>query len=321
MALYDEQNGMNAGGTWASMPSGGTMEPLKGMPTPGNGRAYTQNTQSTPPESGGFLDDLFGVGKGIYDARQNKDYSNNMKQFYGDALARQDPIRQRLMESYTNPNSFYDSNQWKGLESVYQNSIDRGAAKGGTLANPTAREALLQSYAMKELGNYRQGLTDQMRALDPSKYAEQWSKGSEAERMANMPVGSAAQNLLRSAGGIEGIMKLAQQIPGGLQTLMQKIPGLAGIFGGFEPNVDGQGDYGQNIPMGDPGFESDYPMSDPYGMGDQGGYAPPQDFGGYDQYDEYGGNYNPVQFEPEMVDAFGGDMDVENWFDYGDFGF
>lgn len=121
-----------------------------------------------------------------YSSQQMKDMSGNLKGIYSDLNNRQDQFRNPLLQSYQDGGkSFYDSNQWKGLESVYQNSIDRGAAKGGTLANPTDRERLLQSYAMKELENYRDGLRQSAGMTKPEDALGPLAEGYKAEAYAN----------------------------------------------------------------------------------------------------------------------------------------
>lgn len=159
--------------------------------------------QAPRNSAGGGLLDLF---NGYYGSQQNKDYSNNMKEFFARADAKQAPFRAQLEQSYTNPDSFYNSNEYKGLASVYQNSIDRKAAQSGRLANPTDREVLLQQHALKEMDNYRKTLTGNISALDPSRYADAWTKGSEAEANANNPawaaVGRGGSNPVQNVGNI-----------------------------------------------------------------------------------------------------------------------
>lgn len=142
---------------------------------------------SSSQRQGGLLDLI----AGLYSANQNKDMSKNYKDLYDQALQRQMPFLQQLTASYSDPNSFYNSNQWKGLESVYQNSIDRQAARGGTLANPTDREVKLQNYAMKSLEDYRRGLATSAGLSDPARYLGPMEKGIEAEAWANSPVWAA----------------------------------------------------------------------------------------------------------------------------------
>lgn len=120
-----------------------------------------------------------------YSGQQMKDMSGNLKGIYSDLTNRQDQFRNQLLKSYEDPNQFYGSNQWKGLESVYQNSVDRGAAKSGTLANPTDRERLLQSYAMKELENYRDGLRQSAGMTKPESALGPLAEGYKAEAYAN----------------------------------------------------------------------------------------------------------------------------------------
>jgi hypothetical protein len=83
---------------------------------------------------------------------------------------------------------FYGSNQWKGLESVYQNKIDRQAAKGGTNANTIDREVKLNNYAMQELEKFRGGLKEAVSAYDPTRLAPIAEKGYNTEAGANNPM-------------------------------------------------------------------------------------------------------------------------------------
>lgn len=141
---------------------------------------------------------------GLYSAKQMKDYSGNLKDMYSSQLGRQQPFYNQLLASYQDPNTFYNSNQWKGLESVYQNSIDRQAAKVGRLANPTDREVLLQAHAMKQLENYRSGLRGDVQATDPAKYADAYAKGLQAEAYANAAPWAAIGNMANRPGGVAG---------------------------------------------------------------------------------------------------------------------
>lgn len=160
-------------------------------------------------QGGGILDLL----KAYYDSQQNKDLSGNLKAMYSDALGRQQPYLQQLLASYQDPDSFYKSNQWKGLESVYQNQIDRKAASTGRMANPTDREVLLQAHAMKGLEDYRTGLRGSISALDPAKYADPYAKGLMAEAFANTPIGAAL-----GRNGIKSVEDLVGQISSGVTS-------------------------------------------------------------------------------------------------------
>jgi len=180
--------------------------------------------------------DLWGAIEG---SRQTKDYSGNMKNLYDQAQARRQPVLDKLNESYTNPNSFYDSNQWKGLESVYQNSIDRKAGQAGRLANPTDREVLLQQHAMKGLEDYRKGLRDEVTTLSPDNYINPITRGYELESRANNPYGalggrgSVGGPGMQGGGGSLGSLLTsayggAQQIPAAVRNLFPD------LFGGGE---------------------------------------------------------------------------------------
>lgn len=157
-------------------------------------KMYQQLTQQQPnqqQQGGGdlssILNSLINLGTGYYGSQQNKDHSGNLKRIYDERAALQKPYLDQLLQSYQDPNSFYNSNQYKGLADVYQNQIDRQAGSTGRLANPTDREVLLQQHALKELNNYRQGLTDQIKATSPDNYINAYQKGLEVEANANNP--------------------------------------------------------------------------------------------------------------------------------------
>jgi hypothetical protein len=134
-------------------------------------------------KSGGqSIVDLLGA---YYSSQQLKDLSGNLKGMYSDQRGLQNPYNDLLRASYQDPNVFYGSNQWKGLESVYQNKLDRGAAKAGTNANSIDREVKLNNYAMQELEKFRGGLKDVVNAYDPTRLAPIAEKGYNNEAYAN----------------------------------------------------------------------------------------------------------------------------------------
>jgi hypothetical protein len=153
-------------------------------------------------QGGGNMGSLLDLLAGYMGNKNLKDYAGNAKEPYSDAVGRQKPYLDQLLASYQDPNTFYNSNQWKGLESVYQNSIDRGAAKTGTLANPTAREVLLQDHAMKSLEDYRRGLTNAAGITNPAQFLSPYSEGIKAEASAGAQAGlNAALGRMRTGGG------------------------------------------------------------------------------------------------------------------------
>lgn len=146
--------------------------------------------------------DLLGA---YYSAQQNKDYAGNLKGIYSDLTARQNQFRDQLLASYQDPNTFYNSNQWKGLESVYQNQVDRQAATKGRLANPTDREVLLQKHAMQELEKYRSGLKEAAGLTRPEAALDPLAKGYQAEAWANSPLFTATGGFRAGGAGGGGV--------------------------------------------------------------------------------------------------------------------
>lgn len=157
---------------------------VKAVGAMGGGQAGG-GTQQPRSQGGGGLGGIADLLAAYYSSKQMKDYSGNLKGMYDDLKRRQDQFMNPLLQSYQDPNTFYNSNQWKGLESVYKNQVDRQAAKGGTLANPTAREVTLQAQAMKELENYRNGLRQSAGLTNPADALDPLAKGYQAEAYAN----------------------------------------------------------------------------------------------------------------------------------------
>ena len=154
---------------------------------PSGGGQQQPGQQQGGGDLSSILQSLLGLGAGYYGSQQNKDYSGNLKRIYDERAALQKPYLDQLLASYNDPNSFYSSNQYQGLKDVYQNQIDRQAGSTGRLANPTDREVLLQQHALKELGNYRQGLVSAVQGTDPRNYIDAYTKGLEVEANANNP--------------------------------------------------------------------------------------------------------------------------------------
>lgn len=221
---------------------------------------------------GGGQTGIMDIIGGIDGSRQAKDHSQNLKRMYDEAQARRQPVLDRLNESYTNPNSFYDSNQWKGLESVYQNNIDRQASAGGTIANPMDREAKLNNYAMKELENYRTGLRDQMGKLNPDAYINPMTRSAELEARARNPLyamggrgsvgGPGTQG---GAGGLEGIIRqITNLVGGGGGGQMGNAPNIARSVEQILRGVGGQAPAGQVGGVGMGGWNSGSDVDTPY---------------------------------------------------------
>lgn len=201
-----ELGGGGAGFTGSTAATGGatSLSALPGAGTASGGGSFLELLKEYGPKAyelvaGSPGQDGKGGSRGIidllagyYSSQQNKDLSGNLKGMYSDQRGLQNPYNDLLRASYQDPNVFYNSNQWKGLESVYQNKIDRQAAKGGTIANPTDRERLLQNYAMQELERFRGGLKDAVNAYDPTRLAPIAEKGYNVEANANNPLWAGA---------------------------------------------------------------------------------------------------------------------------------
>lgn len=268
------------------------------------------------------LMDLYGAYRG---SREGRDEAFRLQNLYNDAQARRQPVLDRLNASYTDPNTFYDSNQWKGLQSVYQNQIDRQAASKGRMANPTDREVLLNNYAMKELENYRGGLRQQAQLLNPDNYINPFMRGSTREANAANPYYAlGGRGSVGGPGGANSpLEQIARLISGGSSAI-----GNAGSVARIMEQVfGGRGDVGMGnyLPGGDVGMPSYNPFTgydEPVYGGDTYGdgridweMGMPYTDPGYTFSD------NPFTFDAGGGNGFGiGDFDVQDtsWLD--DFG-
>lgn len=146
------------------------------------------NSMINPQQQGGggtpSLLDLFGAG---YSANRNRDYASMLMGPYNQYKDIQRPFINQLAESYTNPNSFYQSQQYQGLKDVYKNQIDRKAAAAGRLSNPTDREVLLQKHAMAAMEDYRKGLNNAIGATDPMRALQLYGTGAGYDSFSNAP--------------------------------------------------------------------------------------------------------------------------------------
>jgi hypothetical protein len=267
------------------------------------------------------LADLWGAWEG---SRQAKDQGNKLQKWYSDELGRRQPHLDRLNESYTNPDSFYNSNQWKGLSDVYKNSIDRTAASKGRLANPTDREVLLQNHAMKSLEDYRSGLRGNAGVVNPNQTLSAGMRGAELESRANNPWGAAVgrggvggPGLNGAAGGIADLIKkiVGGGSQGGGGGGLGTNPDIAKLINQFISQPGGSGPGGVGMGNWSSGGDMDSPYN-PYT-----GFNEPT-FGG-DTWGDGPTDWGPAVQDPDWgFNADGGwgfNADGGNGFDIGDF--
>jgi hypothetical protein len=155
-----------------------------------------------------WLDQLAGVGTGIYSDNQNRKAFEMLNNAFSRQEEARAPFLNRLQESYTNPNSYLQSPEYQALAGLEQNRLNRGAGATGRLANDIDRETLLQAHAQKNLGNYRQGLQSSMNAVPLP-----WGQFSEAAGRTARGGGATAggvnySGILQNLGGASGISDL-----------------------------------------------------------------------------------------------------------------
>lgn len=149
--------------------------------------SLTGNSGSSGGNSG-----LLDLLSAAYSANRNRDFADKLMEPYNYYRDQQNPFIDMLKKSYTEPDSFYGSNQYQGLKDVYQNQIDRTAAKQGRLSNPTDREVLLQKHAMSAMEDYRKGLATSVGATSPMQALQMYGTGAGYDSFSNTPFFGAA---------------------------------------------------------------------------------------------------------------------------------
>ncbi len=223
-------------------------------PTGGGGRpGMVGGAQSQMPGGAGggsgmgWLDQLFNMGGAMYSANKNDNYADELRQERARSLAERQPFLDRMNELRGDEGAerYRTGGTYQAAERVAANRFNRQAAKGGTLANDTDRQRLLQDHFMGSLEKERAAARGDMQSFDESKSRDAFMKALEMDRMKNSPLFAGAaygagggQGTLGGAGGLTPqVIDMLKQIPGGLQYLQS-------LMGG-NPNLGqmGPGDY------------------------------------------------------------------------------
>ncbi len=136
----------------------GTWDTIKGR--------YKDLMSYMPSKGGSGMSMLSGLGNlySAYGMNQQADYLRGMgEQVMGNNQA----YNNLLQSSYTNPEAFLGSGEFKALNDLYLNDLKRKDAAAGRVSQYGARANLAQKQAMANLGQYRQGLTGAVSANSP----------------------------------------------------------------------------------------------------------------------------------------------------------
>lgn len=136
----------------------GTWDTLKGR--------YKDLMSYMPSKGGSGMSMLGGLGNlySAYNMNQQADYLRGMgEQVMGNNQA----YNNLLQSSYTNPEAFLGSSEFKALNDLYLNDLKRKDAAAGRVSQYGARANLAQKQALANLGQYRQGLTGAVSANSP----------------------------------------------------------------------------------------------------------------------------------------------------------
>lgn len=145
---------------------------------------------------GGGLAGLIG---GLYSADGARDYARDMKEQAARMRAEADPYLKKLLESYENPNAFFESPEAQAIMGLEANKLSGIDASRGRMSNDIQRTKLLQDFGAARMNDYRTGLRGAIQNIyKPEAVAALYGAGSRAENQAWNP-------LFQAAGGQGGI--------------------------------------------------------------------------------------------------------------------
>jgi hypothetical protein len=166
---------------------------------------------STGGSGMGWLDQIMGIGSGLYSEHQNRESGRHLEDIYNRREQERQPFVDRLNASYADNGRSYLEGEYKPLADIEGNRLARLGAQRGTNANDVDRERLLQAHAAKNLESHREGLRGALKAHDLTGH----QKLIEEAMRRNANEGGATMGGIGYRGGAAG--------GGG---------GLAGIIGG-----------------------------------------------------------------------------------------
>ena len=214
----------------------------------------------TQQGGGSWLDSLFNMGGSIYSANKNDNYADELRQERQRSLAERQPFLDRVgqLSGDAGADQFRNGGTWQAAERVASERFNRNAAKGGTLANDTDRQRLLQDHFMGQLDKERTAARGDLNAFDEKASRDAFMKALEMDRMKNSPLFAGAA--YGSGGG-----------GGSLAGLGGMVGGAAGQVGNWYDQIFGSGaststwgdtisnpNYGYSIPSDFTGDYGDY---------------------------------------------------------------
>lgn len=117
--------------------------------------------------------------------------------------ARIQPYLNLLQQSYSDPNSVLQGQEYQGIARSASDTLQRTDAAGGRLANDFGRQAELQNLASNWLTNYRQGLQGSINQIRGVNASEAPVRGATQNEFANTLMNLGGQ-YASSIGGMFG---------------------------------------------------------------------------------------------------------------------
>ena len=143
--------------------AGSGLSSVLGSLTGGGGSNFVEKEGG----GGNILDSILGKSGNMglldmlgayYSSKSNEKLGDEYTKLWNQMQTNAAPFMQQLQQSYANPNSYWESPEYKALQGIEQNRIERQKAKAGTNSNPSDLAVLLQQHAAKNIDEYRKGL-------------------------------------------------------------------------------------------------------------------------------------------------------------------
>lgn len=202
------------GGPGAGMPTGGGAPPTgggSGTQSPsildsikqlfgGGGSGGTGGTGGTGTGGQNFSN-LANLLSAWYSRNAMSGYSDEMRNLATAMQNQANPYMQKLEQSYTDPNAYFNSPDVKARLELESNRLTGIDAQKSRLSNPIERDMLLQKYSAKDIGDYRSGLQNSIRSVyTPDSIAKLYGTAFANDAAKNSALVGATGNWLAGGG-------------------------------------------------------------------------------------------------------------------------
>lgn len=130
-----------------------------------------------------------GLLSAYYSGDRMRNYGGDLMGMFSRMEQNAQPFLQRLNESYTHPENYFNSPEFQAMQKADANRFERKASTQGRLSNNIDQQIALQDAAMAHMGDYRKGLQQSVSDLygNAARYMMPYMAGSTAWNSSGAP--------------------------------------------------------------------------------------------------------------------------------------